>query len=54
LKVQKKGAEAGKSEEGLLSLKAYHEGGQVHIEIMDDGGGISPTKSAIRLYPRAH
>jgi two-component system chemotaxis sensor kinase CheA len=36
--------EAGKDEEGLLSLKAYHEGGQVHIEIMDDGGGISSDK----------
>ena len=32
---------AGKSEEGLLSLRAYHEGGQVNIEIMDDGGGIA-------------
>jgi two-component system, chemotaxis family, sensor kinase CheA len=36
--------EVGKNEEGLLSLKAYHEGGQVHIEITDDGGGISPEK----------
>ncbi len=36
--------EAGKDEEGLLSLKAYHEGGQVHIEITDDGGGIFPDK----------
>lgn len=32
---------AGKSEEGMLSLRAYHEGGQVNIEIMDDGGGIN-------------
>ena len=31
----------GKAEEGLLSLRAYHEGGQVNIEIMDDGGGIN-------------
>src|SRR5665213_3369734 len=36
--------EAGKDEEGLLSLKAYHEGGQVNIEIVDDGGGISSDK----------
>jgi len=35
---------AGKDEEGLLSLKAYHEGGQVNIEIVDDGGGISSDK----------
>ncbi|OUW16745.1 MAG: hypothetical protein CBD18_06285 [Opitutales bacterium TMED158] len=33
-------AQRGKAEEGLLSLRAFHEGGQVNIEIMDDGGGI--------------
>lgn len=31
---------AGKTEEGTLLLRAYHEGGQVNIEIIDDGGGI--------------
>lgn len=31
----------GKSEEGLVYLKAYHEGGQVVIEISDDGAGIN-------------
>ncbi|MFK8139060.1 MAG: chemotaxis protein CheA, partial [Bdellovibrionales bacterium] len=30
----------GKSETGTLSINAYHEGGQVTIEIKDDGGGI--------------
>jgi two-component system chemotaxis sensor kinase CheA len=30
----------GKPVEGRLSLRAFHEGGQVHIEIRDDGGGI--------------
>lgn len=35
---------AGKSEEGLLQLKAFHEGGKVNIEIIDDGNGISPDK----------
>ncbi len=30
----------GKADEGLLSLRAFHEGGQVIIEIMDDGNGI--------------
>lgn len=35
---------AGKAEEGLLSLRAFHEGGQVNIEIMDDGGGINLDK----------
>lgn len=31
---------AGKPEFGTLLLRAYHEGGQVNIEIIDDGGGI--------------
>lgn len=34
----------GKSEEGLLSIRAYHEGGQVIIEIADDGNGINTDK----------
>ena len=29
-----------KPEEGCLKLRAYHEGGQVNIEITDDGGGV--------------
>lgn len=31
---------AGKSPEGLLFLNAFHEGGQVNIEISDDGAGL--------------
>ncbi len=31
----------GKSVEGTLLLRAFHEGGQVNIEISDDGGGIN-------------
>jgi len=31
---------AGKSAEGRLLLRAFHEGGQVNIEISDDGAGI--------------
>ncbi|MGH9344624.1 MAG: chemotaxis protein CheW, partial [Terriglobia bacterium] len=31
---------AGKSAEGCLSLRAFHEGGQVIIQISDDGAGI--------------
>jgi two-component system chemotaxis sensor kinase CheA len=34
----------GKAEEGLLVLRAFHEGGQVNIEIMDDGAGINVTR----------
>jgi two-component system chemotaxis sensor kinase CheA len=32
----------GKNPEGRIFLRAYHEGGQVNIEIVDDGGGIDP------------
>lgn len=35
---------AGKPAEGVLLLRAFHEGGQVHIEISDDGGGIRAEK----------
>ncbi|MBK8962809.1 MAG: chemotaxis protein CheA [Candidatus Competibacteraceae bacterium] len=34
----------GKPAEGCLAMRAYHEGGQVHIEIGDDGAGINPIK----------
>ncbi|MFZ0684282.1 MAG: chemotaxis protein CheW [Terriglobales bacterium] len=33
-------AQNGKPEQGTISLRAYHEGGQVNIEISDDGAGI--------------
>ncbi len=32
---------AGKPEEGRILMRAYHEGGQVNIEISDDGAGIN-------------
>lgn len=32
--------EAGKNEEGTLTMRAYHESGYVMIEIQDDGGGL--------------
>lgn len=34
----------GKNETGILAIKAYHEGGQVIIEIADDGNGINTKK----------
>ena len=34
----------GKPAEGTLLLRAFHEGGQVNIEISDDGGGINLTR----------
>ena len=35
---------AGKSDTGQVTIKAYHEGGQVTIEIRDDGKGLSREK----------
>src|SRR5207244_2328694 len=35
---------AGKAEEGVLTLRAYHESGNVHIEISDDGRGIDVAR----------
>ena len=32
---------AGKPEVGTITLKAYHEGGHINIELNDDGGGIN-------------
>lgn len=37
-------ARAGKPPQGKLSLRAYHEGGQVNIEIGDDGAGIDVAR----------
>jgi two-component system chemotaxis sensor kinase CheA len=39
---------AGKAEEGALVLRAFHEGGQVIIEIADDGAGIHAEKVRAR------
>jgi two-component system chemotaxis sensor kinase CheA len=37
-------ARAGKTPHGVISLKAYHEGGQVMIEVADDGGGVDVAR----------
>ncbi|MDA8621687.1 chemotaxis protein CheA [Psychrosphaera sp.] len=36
--------EAGKSEEGKVILNAYHQGGNIIIEIIDDGRGLNTEK----------
>ena len=35
---------AGKNPEGRLALRAFHEGGQVNIEISDDGAGLDQER----------
>ena len=37
---------AGKGETGTMTLRAYHEGGQVILEVADDGAGIDPKRIA--------
>ena len=43
---------AGKPAEGLLTLRAYHEGGQVVVEVCDDGAGIDPDKIAAKAVDK--
>ena len=43
---------AGKPEEGVVGVRAYHEGGQVTIEVSDDGRGIDTA--AIRAKAIEH
>jgi two-component system chemotaxis sensor kinase CheA len=39
----------GKAEGGTITLKAYHEGGQINIAIKDDGRGIDTERIAQKL-----
>jgi two-component system, chemotaxis family, sensor kinase CheA len=43
---------AGKPAEGRLLLRAFHEGGQVNIEITDDGAGINPVTLRAKAVSR--
>ncbi|MGC2475894.1 MAG: chemotaxis protein CheW [Candidatus Sulfotelmatobacter sp.] len=36
--------EAGKNTTGVLKLRAFHEGGQVNIEVSDDGAGLNAER----------
>lgn len=43
---------AGKCPEGQLKLRAWHEGGQVLIEILDDGAGIDTARVKSKAIER--
>jgi two-component system, chemotaxis family, sensor kinase CheA len=42
----------GKPVEGRLSLRAFHDGGQVNLEISDDGAGIDSAKIGAKAVER--
>ena len=42
----------GKPAGGRLALRAFHEGGQVNIEIADDGAGIDPQRIRAKVLER--
>ena len=44
IEMPEKRVAKGKAPEGLIQLRAYHEGGVVNIEVSDDGGGIDPER----------
>lgn len=44
VEIPEKRLSNGKTEQGAINIRAYHEGGQVTIEIADDGNGIDPEK----------
>ena len=44
IEMPEKRVAKGKTPEGLIQLRAYHEGGVVNIEVSDDGGGIDPER----------
>mgnify|MGYP000238688896 CR=1 FL=1 len=43
---------AGKPTEGVLTLRARHESGQVVVEVADDGAGIDPAKLGRKAVER--
>jgi two-component system chemotaxis sensor kinase CheA len=45
-------ATAGKPTEGVLTLRAKHESGQVVVEVADDGAGIDPAKLGAKAVER--
>jgi len=44
IEAPEKRVEQGKPEEGTVSVRAFHEGGNFHLEIADDGAGINAQR----------
>jgi two-component system chemotaxis sensor kinase CheA len=45
-------ARAAKTPHGVITLKAYHEGGQVNIEVADDGAGVDVARVKVKAIEK--
>ena len=45
---------AGKPPEGTVRIRAFHEGGQVVVEVTDDGAGIDPGRVRAKAVQSGH
>jgi len=52
LETPKERLAAGKPEKGRINLRAYHEGGQILVEIADDGRGLDVDKIKSKAIER--
>jgi two-component system chemotaxis sensor kinase CheA len=52
IETPEKRVAAGKAEEGKLLLRAFHEGGQVNIEISDDGAGLNSERIRTKVVQK--
>jgi two-component system chemotaxis sensor kinase CheA len=52
LNPQKRATAAGKPEEGVITLKAFHRSGRIVIEISDDGAGIDTDRVRSKAIER--
>ena len=43
---------AGKPAEGLVTVRAYHQGGNIYIELEDDGKGLDPDRILAKAIDR--
>jgi len=52
IELPEKRVAAGKPEKGTITLKASHQGGNIVIEVSDDGGGLSRSKILAKARER--
>jgi len=52
IELPERRVQVGKSRTGRLTLRAFHEGGQVNIEISDDGAGLSGDRIRAKAVER--